>query len=110
MVSRLKQLRQAKGVSQAQLADAVGVSQQSVNKYENHSVEPDIRTLMAMADYFGTSVDYLIGHTELARIIEPVTPFHLNPEEAWVVDSWRRLNHRERESLCLVIKNYLPEP
>lgn len=107
MVTRLKQLRQKKGVSQAQLADALGVSQQSINKYENHSVEPDLRTLMAMADYFGTSVDYLIGHTNPARGIESVTPFHLNAEEAGVVESWRQLTPKEKESLYLIMENYL---
>lgn len=61
MVKNLKKLRKLFGVSQQQLVDAVGVSQQSINKYENHNVEPDIETLIAMADYFNTSVDYLIG-------------------------------------------------
>lgn len=109
MVARLKQLRQAKGISQLGLAEILGVSQQSINKYENHSVEPDIRTLMAMADYFGTSVDYLIGHTNLARIIEPVTPFHLNAEEAHLIESWRQLSPKEKESIHLVMENYLQE-
>lgn len=109
MVTRLKQLRVKRGVSQLKLADAVGVSQQSINKYENHGVEPDIQTLVALADYFGTSVDYLVGRTDQARIVEPAAPFHLNAEEAWLIESWRQLSEPERESLCLVIKNYLHE-
>ncbi len=109
MVARLKQLRQKKGISQLTLAEAIGVSQQSINKYENHAVEPDIRTLMDMADYFGTSVDYLIGHTNLERIIEPVTPFHLNAGEAHLVESWRQLSQKEKESINLVMENYLRE-
>lgn len=106
MVARLKQLRQAKGISQLQLADILGLSQQSINKYENHGVEPDIRTLIAMADYFGTSVDFLVGHTDLARIIEPVTPFHLNAEEAQLVECWRKLRPSEKASIHLVMENY----
>lgn len=109
MVARLKQLRQKKGLSQQALAEILSVSQQSINKYENHCVEPDIRTLMDMADYFGTSVDYLIGHTDLARMIEPVTPFHLNAEEVLLVESWRQLSPKEKESIFLVMKNYLRE-
>lgn len=64
MLKNLKLLRQERGMSQKQLADRIGVSQQSVNKYENHNVEPDIETLIRIADCFGTSVDFLIGHTE----------------------------------------------
>lgn len=63
VVKNLKKLRKLFGVSQQQLADVIGVSQQSINKYENHNIEPDIETLIAMADYFNTSVDYLIGRT-----------------------------------------------
>ena len=59
MIRNLKKLRTEKGVSQRQLCEAIGVSQQSINKYENYEIEPDIRTLIMMAQYFDTSVDYL---------------------------------------------------
>ena len=58
MVKNLKYLRTRYGISQQQLAEIAGVSQQSVNKYENHNIEPDIRTLTAFADFFHTSVDF----------------------------------------------------
>lgn len=63
MVKNLKTLRTQKGISQQALAVAIGISQQSINKYENHNIEPDIATLIALADYFDTTVDYLIGRT-----------------------------------------------
>ena len=62
MVERLKKLRTEFNISQQQLADVIGVSQQSINKYENHNVEPDIETLKAMANYFNVSIDYLVGY------------------------------------------------
>ena len=52
MLQNLKHLREKNGVTQQQLAAAVGVSQQSINKYENHNIEPDIRTLIAISDFF----------------------------------------------------------
>ena len=64
MIKNLKKLRKQKGISQQALADAVGVSQQAVNKYENQNSEPGIDTLIAMANYFDTSVDHLIGKSE----------------------------------------------
>ena len=63
MVKNLKALRIKNGISQQALAEKLGISQQSVNKYENHKIEPDISTLVAMADYFDVTVDYLIGRT-----------------------------------------------
>ena len=65
MLINLKKLRQETGVSQKQLADNIGVSQQSINKYENHNIEPDIETLIRIADFFDTSVDYLVGHNNI---------------------------------------------
>ena len=75
MLTNLKKLREDASVSQKALADAIGVSQQSVNKYENHNIEPDIDTLIRIADFFETSVDYLIGHTSVRRKIEEVHMF-----------------------------------
>jgi len=45
MLRNLKQLRQEYHISQQRLADAVEVSQQSINQYENHNIEPDIAVL-----------------------------------------------------------------
>lgn len=61
MVKNLKKLRTEKGISQQKLADILGTSQQAINKYENQNCEPDIDMLISMAEYFGTTVDYLIG-------------------------------------------------
>lgn len=106
MIANLKELRIRKGISQQVLADAVSVSQQSINKYENHNVEPDIQTLMALASYFNTSVDYLIGFTQIDHVIEPVLPFELNTEEASLIHNWRKLTDDEKESIIYVMKNY----
>ena len=60
MLPNLKLLRKEYGISQQVLADMMGVSQQSINQYENHSIEPDIALLTQMADYFNTSIDYIV--------------------------------------------------
>lgn len=51
MLENLKKLREEAGITQKGLADAIGVSQQSINKYENHNIEPDIETLMRIARF-----------------------------------------------------------
>lgn len=92
------------GISQKQLADVIGVSQQSINKYENHNVEPDIDTLIALADFFGISVDYLVGHSEIS---EPVSQVNLTSSELNLIKDLRKLSPRQKESIQLIIKNYL---
>ncbi len=107
MIKNLKALRAKKGVSQKKLADEIHVSQQSINKYENHDVEPDIETLANIADYFGTSVDYLIGHTEFDRPVEKTERFDLNSDETELVESWRKLTSKQKESIRVVLNNYI---
>ena len=106
MVGRLKELRQKYGVSQQTLGEAIGVSQQSVNKYENHGVEPDIQVLIAIADYFQTSVDYLIGHSDVDHKIEVLHPYDLNEEEKRLIHEWRKLNAKEKASIFSILENY----
>jgi len=109
MLENLKKLREAKGISQKALADQIGISQQSINKYENHNIEPDIHTLTRLADYFDTSVDYLIGYTTLSRRIEAFSPYDLNSTEASLINGYRKLNPKRRKLLQSLIESYLEE-
>ena len=52
-------LRKSKGITQEQLAIALNVSPQAVSKWETNTSQPDIQTLPLIADYFGTSIDFL---------------------------------------------------
>ena len=106
MLKNLKPLREQASISQKQLADAIGVSQQSINKYENHNIEPDIGTLVRIAEYFNTSVDYLIGHTDIRRKIEQVHPYDLNDMERALIDGFRQLSLKQRECILTMIDSY----
>ena len=101
MVKNLKALRNKKGISQQQLADVIGVTQQSVNKYENHSVEPDIYTLIKIADYFETTIDYLVGRVSDDGPDEN----RITHEEKSMIYSFRSLNPDEKQIIRLCIKN-----
>ncbi len=107
MVKNLKNLRMAKGISQQKLADVLGISQQSVNKYENHNVEPDITTLILLAEFFDTSIDFLVGNTEIEHKIEKVEPFELNENEADLIKNFRRLSEKEKTSIVNIIDIYI---
>ena len=54
-------LRRERGITQEQLANVLGVSNQSVSKWESGQCCPDIALLPQIAEYFGTSVDELLG-------------------------------------------------
>ena len=106
MLTNLKKLREDASISQKVVADAIGVSQQSVNKYENHNIEPDIETLIRIADFFETSVDYLIGHTSVRRKIEEVHIFELNDRESKVMEQYRSLTSKQKACVDVVMDSY----
>lgn len=98
MLENLRKLRTEANVTQKQLADAISVSQQSINKYENHNIEPDIRTLILIADFFHTTVDYLIGH-------KSETP-KLSADDARLLDEYHRLSKQQRQCVRMVMQSY----
>lgn len=106
MLKNLKTLRQQKGVSQQLLADFVMVSQQSINKYENHKVEPDIDTIVKIADYFDVSVDYLIGRTDVKHSAEKLNYNDLNISESKMINKFRALNDNQKECIINLIDSY----
>ncbi len=61
---RLKELRRQKRVTQLKLALDLNMNQNSISRYENGEREADYATLIAFADYFDVSIDYLLGRTD----------------------------------------------
>ena len=58
---RIRILRQARGLSQVELARILGVTKQSVSNWENDNIQPSIDMLKRIAQTFGVSADYLLG-------------------------------------------------
>lgn len=106
MLKNLKKLRNENNVTQQQLADAISVSQQSINKYENHNIEPDISTLIQIADYFNVTVDYLIGRTGDV-CADKSCGSSLSRTELQIINKIRLLNKKQRDVLVSLIDSYL---
>jgi transcriptional regulator with XRE-family HTH domain len=64
MIFRLKELRKERKISQLKLALDLNMNQNTISRYENMEREADYETLVKFADYFGVSVDYLLGRTD----------------------------------------------
>ncbi len=102
---RLKELREEKHISRDELAKAVKLSYWAIAKYETGERTPDPETLQRLADFFGCSVDYLLGRTD-----DPHTPEQ--KIEAAISDDpelmafWKELTHRQ--DLQLLFKQVRP--
>lgn len=64
-MNRIKELRTERGITQADLAKILKISDRAVGYYENGDREPDYSTLLKIADYFDVSIDYLLGASDI---------------------------------------------
>lgn len=64
MKFRLKELRKERKLSQLKLAMDLNMNQNTVSRYENLERQADYETLIKFADYFGVTLDYLLGRSD----------------------------------------------
>ena len=106
MLENLKLLRSAAGISQKTLADSIGVSQQSINKYENHNIEPDVATLSRLADYFQVSIDFLVGRTDCRLLSSEGENNGISLEEESFLRRYRVLSSKQKKAVQAVLDSY----
>ncbi|MCR5274591.1 MAG: helix-turn-helix domain-containing protein [Clostridiales bacterium] len=75
IAERILTLRKSKGMSQEQLAEAVGVSRQAVSKWESEQASPDPEKIITLSEVFGVTTDYLL------KGVKPEKENEKKPEE-----------------------------
>ena len=65
LAKRLKDLRESRRIYQKEMAEILGLSFRGYQDYETNKSEPKLKTLIAIADYFQVSIDYLVGRTDV---------------------------------------------
>lgn len=64
MYHRIRDLREDKDLNQEQLASILSVNQATYSRYESGNLEIPIQSLIKLADFYSTSVDYLLNLTD----------------------------------------------
>jgi len=64
IADRIQHLRKTKGISQEELADKIGVSRQSVSKWESEQSLPDMDKIIILSDFFEVTTDYILKGIE----------------------------------------------
>ncbi len=65
---RLRELRKQHKITQIKLAMDLNLNQNSISRYESNEREADYATLIAFADYFDVSIDYLLERTDNPKV------------------------------------------
>ena len=74
---KIRDLRKQKGVSQATIAEFLGITKQAYSLYETGKREPDFETLLQLAEYFGTDTDSLLTGSDTAWVSDKRLKFAL---------------------------------
>ncbi len=64
MKLRLKELRRESGATQRQIAEYLGLKQQTYSRYETGLLQPSLPVMEKLSNYYNTSVDYIMGLTD----------------------------------------------
>ena len=76
-----KRLRSSCGLTQAEMAEKLGISRSTIGMYETGAREPDFETLEKIADFFNVDIDYLLGRTDKTTILpETVEHYYIDNE------------------------------
>lgn len=65
MKLRIRDMREDSELFQRNLADYLGCTQQTYSRYETGELEPSLTVMEKLAEFYGTSVDYLMGLTDI---------------------------------------------
>ena len=105
---KLKEIRESKGISQRQAALALNLSPTVYNRYENGLREPSNALLLVIADYFGVTVDELLGRRPMEGQDDYIKP--MTQEARLLVNGVDRMTEEERKKaldiMCTVFDKY----
>ena len=74
MYHRIRDLREDHDLTQTQVAKMLGMSQTGYSKYETGENDLPTQILIQLADFYQTSVDYLLGRTDVSTPLPPGKP------------------------------------
>ncbi len=105
MESRIKQLREKRGLIQEILAAELGITQQMLSKYERDITFIKVDILKKIAVYFNVTTDYLLGLSEVKRDLQGQMKVNETLDEYYdLVDIYKNLDKYDQEMIWSIIQ------
>ena len=105
----LRDLRQENNLTQSELSVKLGYTQSNISEWEKGTVEPKANALIALAEFFSVSVDYLLGldgEFGMARS-DSAHGRELSAEERKLIDDFRELSQQGKQLVKVTISTFL---
>ncbi|MBQ8082253.1 MAG: helix-turn-helix transcriptional regulator [Clostridia bacterium] len=85
MIDRILELLHERGITQKQLAEAIKVSTGNISDWKAGKAKPSIEVLSRIAEYFGVSIDYLVGRTDVPNTADLIDLYNIGVMR-WIND------------------------
>lgn len=105
-MNKIRELRKEKKLSQGDLAKELNTSTSNISGWECGKWQPDNDTLINLADFFGVSIDYLLGQSEY---FYPDTVAN-NTEEQEIISNYRQLDYYGKKLVKQTLETLLAKP
>lgn len=97
---RVRELREAKGMQQKELAIDLRVSQPTISDWESGRKVPSARSTQKLADYFGVTIDYLLGRDDAEKIL-PAQSGELSEKDIRLIEWFRSLPQEKQKAILI---------
>lgn len=105
MGSRIKQLREKRGLIQEMLAAELGITQQMLSKYERDTTLIKVDVLKKIAEYFNVTTDYLLGVSDVKRDLQGQMKVNETLDEYYdLVEVYKELDQYDQEMIWSIMQ------
>ena len=104
LAHRLKEFRLAGHYTQSYVSSQIHLSRSAYSNYENGKRVPTLDIVCALAQFYGISIDELIG-----RSAPVVSDIPLNHEERYIIYVYRKQTERKKEQMLSMVRTYQQE-
>ena len=98
-MNNLKQIRNKKGLLQTKVAMDLNITQETVSSYETGRVLPSSDMLIKLADYYNTSIDYLLCRTKYDMPIDSIKPDNITDKDFNLLNKIRKLSDSDKDKV-----------
>ena len=98
-MNNLKQIRNSKNLLQTKVAMDLSITQETVSSYETGRVLPSSDMLIRLADYYNTSVDYLLGRTRYDMPIDRIKPNNISDKDFVILNKINNLSNDNKSKI-----------